>query len=586
MRLNQSYVNQSMLMTPLVGFRRYLVAIGIAFNLMAIPASDIEAANEKVVSTESDTKTNIYNFYREHVLGTSMQWTVHAPNQMIAEQSEKWLIDEIQRLSDVLSRHNSSSELSLLPRESGSQAMISHDLAQVLSAAEQYRVKSRGAFDVRSSWFEHSRNWRLENRETANAHGNRTGKSGLLSPHHPSPSHLPQMHPSKNKIAEMLNELPYRVEQGSDGDYRLENLQDNLATWTLDGIAKGYILDQVAYKSLMLFPEISGGCINIGGDLRLFGEFSLSVSIDNPFRDHEGSDPLITWKQSTSTAIATSGGYRRRIEDESSTSRSHLIDPRTGDPAEALASVTVIAKTAMQADALATTVSVLGKEEGLLWIDSITYSGVACLMVDTSGQIHTSSHWYSITQSAPPSHVQLSAAQSGGGPLHSGPPKNELPAGLHVWFELARPKDGSYRRPYLAIWLEDEEGFSVKTAALWLQSEQPGPRWHRDLSRWYRNDRMRKLAEDSELIATVSSATRGPGRYEVHFDGTDNKGNPLAPGIYTLLIEVAREHGTYQLIRQSFRWGDQAIERTPLEGNIEISHAAFRFQPCKGTGAE
>ncbi|HCO26668.1 MAG TPA: hypothetical protein DIT97_27990, partial [Gimesia maris] len=81
-------------------------------------------------------------------------------------------------------------------------------------------------------------------------------------------------------------------------------------------------------------------------------------------------------------------------------------------------------------------------------------------------------------------------------------------AGLNVDFTLKRPEGGRYRRPYVAVWLEDEDGFPVKTALLWMQTKQPGPRWHRDLTRWYRNDRFRKLAENKELIGTISAATR------------------------------------------------------------------------------
>ncbi|MEM0924921.1 MAG: DUF2271 domain-containing protein, partial [Planctomycetota bacterium] len=54
--------------------------------------------------------------------------------------------------------------------------------------------------------------------------------------------------------------------------------------------------------------------------------------------------------------------------------------------------------------------------------------------------------------------------------------------GLHVWFKLERPAGARYRRPYLAVWLEDPDGYPVKTATLWWQTEQPGPRWHRDLT--------------------------------------------------------------------------------------------------------
>ena len=60
-------------------------------------------------------------------------------------------------------------------------------------------------------------------------------------------------------------------------------------------------------------------------------------------------------------AVCTSGDYARGIEIEGRR-MSHIIDPRTGRPAEAAASVTVLAPTAMQADIWATALSVLGPE--------------------------------------------------------------------------------------------------------------------------------------------------------------------------------------------------------------------------------
>lgn len=157
--------------------------------------------------------------------------------------------------------------------------------------------------------------------------------------------------------------------------------------------------------------------------------------------------------------------------------------------------------------------------------------------------------------------------------------KSSIEPGLHVWFKLERPGGSRYRKPYLAVWLEDEDGFPVKTATLWWQTEQPGPRWHRDLTRWYRNNRMRRIVEKTNLVDGISGATRGPGEYETHFDGTDNSGQPLPSGKYMLCLEAARENGTYKIIRQPISWGADAISRTDLDGNIEIAQAAFEFRP-------
>ncbi len=112
-----------------------------------------------------------------------------------------------------------------------------------------------------------------------------------------------------------------------------------------------------------------------------------------------------------------------------------------------------------------------------------------------------------------------------------------------------------------------------------MQTDQPGPRWHRDLTRWYRNDRLRKTVEKTNLIETISGATRGPGTYQAVFDGKDNAGKVLEPATYTLCLEVAREHGTYQIIRKKIDIGDKAIEKTELEGNVEMGDVSFTYVP-------
>jgi FAD:protein FMN transferase len=142
---------------------------------------------------------------------------------------------------------------------------------------------------------------------------------------------------------------------------------------------------------------------------------------------------------------------------------------------------------------------------------------------------------------------------------------------LVVSFDIAH-LGGSARRPYVAVWIADKDKFPVRTLALWYQK----PRWLPDLRSWYRDDRMRAMAEGNDITASVASATRPAGKYTLKWDGKDNAGKLVKAGTYTVNIEAAREHGTYQILRQEmeFQGTPKQIE---LKGGTEISAASLNY---------
>ncbi len=75
----------------------------------------------------------------------------------------------------------------------------------------------------------------------------------------------------------------------------------------------------------------------------------------------------------------------------------------------------------------------------------------------------------------------------------------------------------------------------------------------------------------------IARPTRLPGKYRLIWDGKDNHGKQLAGGDYTILIEAAREHGTYQSIRQDVTLSEQPI-RKDLKGNVEIRSASIEYR--------
>lgn len=133
----------------------------------------------------------------------------------------------------------------------------------------------------------------------------------------------------------------------------------------LGAVAKGLAIDTAA-RELRPFRNFS---IDAGGDLYLGGSnpegAPWRVGIRHPRHDNE----YICGLQASDQAVCTSGDYERG---------KHILDPRTGEPAASVASVTVVAPNAMLADALSTSAFVLGPNEG---IALLTRMGVEGLIV-------------------------------------------------------------------------------------------------------------------------------------------------------------------------------------------------------------
>lgn len=136
----------------------------------------------------------------------------------------------------------------------------------------------------------------------------------------------------------------------------------------LGAIAKGLAID-VAARELRQFENFA---IDAGGDLYLGGcspnGEPWSIGIRHPRRDNELIDSL----RVSNRAVCTSGDYERQIP----TQGHHILDPRVGASARAVASVTVVAPTAMLADALATAAFVLGPTDGIRLFDRVGVDGL------------------------------------------------------------------------------------------------------------------------------------------------------------------------------------------------------------------
>ena len=135
----------------------------------------------------------------------------------------------------------------------------------------------------------------------------------------------------------------------------------------LGAVAKGLAID-MAVKELLPFRDF---VIDAGGDLYLGGRNPDGEKWSIGIRHPREAGKVIDVLRLSDTAVCTSGDYER-----TSGEGHHILDPRTGHSAGGAASVTVVAPTAMLADAVATAAFVLGPDEGLELCESLGFEAL------------------------------------------------------------------------------------------------------------------------------------------------------------------------------------------------------------------
>ena len=150
-------------------------------------------------------------------------------------------------------------------------------------------------------------------------------------------------------------------------------------------IGKGYAADKA--KELLMAQGVTAGIINASGDMNTWGKQAngeeWKVAITNPLNKNR----VFAILPIRNSAVVTSGNYEKYVNFEG-VRYTHIIDPRSGYPSSGISSVTVFAPKAELADALATSVFVMGPEVGLDRINQLPQ--IECIIIDAEGNIFTS----------------------------------------------------------------------------------------------------------------------------------------------------------------------------------------------------
>ena len=284
------------------------------------------------------------------MLGTLVESEATHPDLSVARAALRAGFDRIDDVDRMMSIFRADSEISRVNGLAGRDAVsVSDDTYRVLREARALGARTRGALDVTilplmRLWSGAARDGRLPSRVELDTTAGLVGVGDLV-----------------------LDECRRAVALRRPG-----------AGIDLGGIAKGYAVD-VAVEALRVRGIVSG-IVNAGGDLRVLGrspDGSLwRIGLRHPLRP----DSLILSLGVEDESVATSGNYFRYFT-VAGRQYGHVLDPRTGTPAETALSATVVAPRAMRADGLATGALVRGVGGAL---DVIREAGVEGIVV---------SHW-------------------------------------------------------------------------------------------------------------------------------------------------------------------------------------------------
>jgi thiamine biosynthesis lipoprotein len=284
-------------------------------------------------------------------MGTA--WTVKIAEPDLREEDRERIGTTIQQTADQIDQRMSTwkddSELSLLNRHDTTPYPVSEELLGVLSKASEIHKLTGGAFDITVG--------------------------PLVRAYGFGPDAPPQV-PTEEELADLMSRIGLNRLTLNRSEGTVTKKHSDLHC-DLSGIAKGYAVDQVA-AALEALGQ-TNYMVEIGGEIRTRGRngsgeiWRIGVEQPDPtIREAGRIIPLLD------TAMATSGEYRNFYE-VGGARYSHTIDPRTGTPIDhRLASVSVLHKSCMSADAIATGLNVLGPDEG--YSLAVTH-GIAALFI-------------------------------------------------------------------------------------------------------------------------------------------------------------------------------------------------------------
>lgn len=324
------------------GFYFVQLCVFVANVLFCLNSCEKEPVLQKVKSTS-------------FAMGTVVEITVFDTSDSAANKAIETAFNEISRIASLFYEGNPESPLYAFNNRKTAEMEMPVEVLNLIRRGLDISEKTGGAFDM---------------------------TIGILLPLYKfrGDSLAP---PALSVVNELL---PFVDRCALELDFDKNILKSKLTETRLatGGIAKGYAVDRAI--EILSDRRVAGALVNAGGDLRVIARKDgkpWRVGIQNPRK----TDDFIHVIEITEGAVTTSGDYQKYFFYDDKRIH-HILNPKTGLPADSCQSVTVIAPTAELADALATGLFVMGVSEGLKSIKQ--FPNCEALWVRADGNIFMS----------------------------------------------------------------------------------------------------------------------------------------------------------------------------------------------------